>query len=122
MSAVMSGKLRQPSVPRIVSSSEIELRIEQDQRHRRDGIDFAPVQFQRARPIFDLRNIEHGELQRFADLLRGEADAVRRVHRLEHVGGKRANAIVDFLDRVCPCARRIGSPYFAIGNFISRRA
>ena len=45
-----------------------------------------------------LRNVEHGQLQRFAHLLRGKTDAVRRVHRLDHVGGQLADVFVDLLD------------------------
>src|SRR5882724_10975942 len=45
-----------------------------------------------------MRNIEHGELQSFADLLRREADAIGGVHRLDHVNNQRPNVIVDVLD------------------------
>ena len=42
-------------------------------------------------------------------LLRGQADAVRFVHRLEHVRGERANALVHLLTRF-PFARKTGWP------------
>src|SRR6266699_6541093 len=45
-----------------------------------------------------MRNVEHGELQSFADLLRCEADAIGGVHRLDHVSNQRLNVIVDLLD------------------------
>src|SRR5438132_3747967 len=45
-----------------------------------------------------MRNIEHGELQSFADLLRRKADAIGGVHRLDHVSNQRPNVIVDVLD------------------------
>ena len=62
------------------------------------GSTFVAVQLHRARPIFDLRNVDHGQLQRRAHLLGREADAIRRMHRLQHVGREGANALVHFLD------------------------
>src|SRR5439155_15461961 len=53
--------------------------------------------------VFDCRNIEHSELQRFTDLLCRQADAVRRVHGLDHVRRQLPNSIIDFLDSFTLC-------------------
>src|SRR5207249_11352038 len=50
------------------------------------------------RAIFDLRNVEHGQLKRHAHLLGGEADAIGGMHRFQHVGHQRANPLVHLLD------------------------
>src|SRR5207249_3327600 len=50
---------------------QLELRINQDERHGCLWIDIFSVQLHCARPILDLRDVEDGELKRFADLLRG---------------------------------------------------
>ena len=62
------------------------------------GVNLLPIQFHRARLIFRFGNIEHGELKRFADLLRGEPDAVRRLHGLDHVRSQFADLIVELAD------------------------
>src|SRR6266403_1928221 len=49
-------------------SAQINLVIDQDQWRRGFWIDALAVQFHRTRPILDLRNVEHRELKRLADL------------------------------------------------------
>src|SRR5437764_878879 len=73
-------------------AAEINLRIHQDEGHRLCRIDVPPIQLHSRRPIFHLGHVEHGELNRFPDLLRGQTDAVRRVHCLDHVLRQLANA------------------------------
>ena len=49
--------------------------------------------------ILRLLQVHHQQALGHADLDRGEADAGRVVHRLEHVGDQRAQLVVDLLDR-----------------------
>ena len=78
--------------------AQFDLGIDQDERHRCLGIDILAVQLHRALSIFHTRNVQDSELERFAHLLRGQPHAVRRLHRLQHVSGQLANAIVDLVD------------------------
>ena len=48
--------------------------------------------------LLRLLQVDHQQPLRHADLDRGEADAGRVVHRLEHVGDQRAQLVVDRLD------------------------
>src|SRR5262249_9065132 len=68
------------------------------QRHCRSWVDICSVHFQRAWPIFDCRNIQHGELQPLTDLLRSQTDSMRCMHRLDHVRSQLTNSIINFLN------------------------
>ena len=46
----------------------------------------------------DLAHVNHRELQRLADLLRGQADAVPFVHGLKHVGDEPFDFRRDFFN------------------------
>ncbi len=47
-----------------------------------------PFQFERGGPIGHSAHVNDGQLQRDANLLRGQPDAFVGVHGLEHVGGE----------------------------------
>src|SRR5438876_2454195 len=80
-----------------------DLRVDQDERHCAIWIDFFAIQFQRAWSVFDCRNVQHGELQRFTDLLCRQTHAVRRMHGLDHVRRQLPNLIINFLDSFTLC-------------------
>ena len=50
--------------------------------------------------ILRLLQVDHQQADRHADLDRGEADAGRVVHRLEHVGDERLQLVVERLHRL----------------------
>ena len=54
------------------------LGIDQDQRHDRDGIGGLAVEFESRRAIDGIADVDDGELERFADLLGGEANTPSR--------------------------------------------
>src|SRR5262249_27085323 len=67
------------------------------------GIDIFATQLGRAWPVFDCRNVEDSKLQSLGDLLRCQAHAVRRVHRLDHVRGQLTDSIIDLVDPFTFC-------------------
>src|SRR5262249_27888149 len=78
--------------------AQLHFRVDQYDRHRALWIDIFATEPQRAWPVFDSRNVEYGELQRLTDLLRSQPDAMRFVHRLDHIGCQLANSLIDSLD------------------------
>jgi len=58
-----------------------------------------PSNFERGRAFLGLAHVNHRQLQRQADLLRRQADAVVRVHRLEHAGDEPFDFRRDFFNR-----------------------
>ena len=60
-----------------------------------DGVSSDP---QSAWAVLDARDIDHANLHGHADLLGGETDAVRVVHRLQHVLSKCPDPGVDFFN------------------------
>ena len=64
--------------------------------------------------LLGLLQVDHQDAPGHADLDRGEADARRRVHRLEHVRDERTHLVIDLLDR------RGDLPQARIGDFDDR--
>src|ERR1043166_9633261 len=81
-------------------TARLDFRIDQYQRHRGLWINIFAIQLERAWSVFDLRDVEHGQLQGFTDLLGRQSHAVGCVHRLEHVRRSLPNPVVDFLDPI----------------------
>ena len=50
--------------------------------------------------VLGLLEVDHEQPDRHSDLDRGEADPRRHVHRLEHVGDKRPQLVVERLHRL----------------------
>src|SRR4051812_29328920 len=79
--------------------AQAQLGIQQNQRHlRREVLHRLPVEIHRARPVFDLGNIDDRELEGVSHLLGREADSVRSLHSLEHVRRERPNVLVYLQD------------------------
>ena len=78
-------------------------------------VDEDPRVFDRLAALFlGLLQVDHQDALGDPDLDRGEADARRRVHRLEHVRDERAHLVVDLLDG------RGDLPQARIGDFDDR--
>ena len=119
MSALISGKLRQPSVPDIDFFAEREFRIQQDQRHRGFRIDVFAVQSSTCSAGLRLprhRAPSAATLRRLVARLarRHSRRASSRACPTRARGSCSSTSATRF-----PLARRIGSPYFTIGKFIS---
>ena len=82
------------------------LRIDEHQRHQCFQLLGFAVDEQLRRPVGDVADIDDGEQEGPADLLRGQPEAFGGVHGLEHVGGELANLSRDAFDPLTLFAQR----------------
>ena len=81
-----------------------ELGIKQDQRHGRVDVERLAIDKQLRGPLGG-GDIDDGEHQRVADLLRGQANSVLGVHGLNHVGGEFTDLRRDAFDALALLAQ-----------------
>ena len=72
--------------------------IDEDEWHDGSGVGRLAVEFESAGALDDFADVDDGELKRFADLLRSEADALRVIHRFEHIVDELLDFWRNFLD------------------------
>ena len=72
-----AGKAEAAFVADDLGLGRLEHRVDQDQRHVVLGIDRLALDPHLARAFLDAGDVDDGDLQRLADLLRGQADAAR---------------------------------------------
>ena len=99
--AVTPGTERQPSSSRCSPSLLHELRVHE--------LDELPG-------VLADREVDHDDAQGDADLRRGQADAGRGVHGLDHVVEERVDRAVDLASRARRARAAPGSPYFTMGR------
>jgi hypothetical protein len=80
-------------------ANRLDFRIDEDERHDFVHVGGLALEFERGRAFGDFAHVNDGELQRPADLLRGQADAVPFVHGFEHVGDEPFDFRRDFFNR-----------------------
>ena len=91
------GKAEAAFIRRLLFRAHLQLRIEQHERHVFLDLHGLAIDEHGARPIIDIRHVDHRDLQRHADLLRGKTHAVMGAHRFDHIGGELLELVVDLL-------------------------